>query len=231
MQWFYEQMDIVYVNSGDYRKALEARGIKADRIHILPRGLDTELFHPSRRDADFWKKRGLAGGEIGLLYAGRVSKEKKLDLFAAAVRKLREDGLPVRGLVIGHGPYSAEFEKFFPEGIFTGYLSGEELARAYASADVFVFPSTTDTFGNVILEAQAAGLPCVVSDQGGPRDLVADGRDGFVTRGGDLSEICAAAGKLCADENLRRSMGAAARLKVEDRSWPNAARRFWALSE
>ncbi len=230
MQWFYEQMDIVYVNSGDYRKALEARGIKADRIHILPRGLDTELFNPSRRDADFWKKRGLADGEIGLLYAGRVSKEKKLDLFAAAIRKLREDGLPVRGLVIGHGPYSAEFEKIFPEGIFTGYLSGEELARAYASADIFVFPSTTDTFGNVILEAQAAGLPCVVSDQGGPRELVADGQDGFVTRGGDLSELCAATEKLCADETLRRSMGAAARLKVEDRSWPHAARRFWAIS-
>jgi glycosyltransferase involved in cell wall biosynthesis len=159
-----------------------------------------------------------------------VSKEKKLDLFAAAVRKLKDDGLPVRGLVIGHGPYSAEFEKSFPEGIFTGYLSGEELARAYASADTFVFPSTTDTFGNVILEAQAAGLPCVVSDQGGPRELVTDGADGFVTRGGDLTELCDAARKLCVAQNLRRMMGAAARKRVEDRSWPNAARRFWEIS-
>ena len=230
MKWFYEQMDIVYVNSGDYRKALEARGIPGERIHILPRGLDTELFNPSRRDADFWKKRGLADGEIGLLYAGRVSKEKKLDLFVAAVRKLKAEGLPVRGLVIGHGPYSEEFEKFFPDGIFTGYLSGEELARGYASADIFVFPSTTDTFGNVILEAQAAGLPCVVSDQGGPRELVADGQDGFITRGGDLGEICEAARKLCTDEKLRRAMGASARRKVEDRSWPLAARRFWEIS-
>ncbi len=230
MQWFYEQMDIVYVNSGDYRKALEARGIKADRIHILPRGLDTELFNPSRRDENFWRSRGLREGEIGLLYAGRVSKEKKLDLFAAVVRKLKADGLPVRGLVIGHGPYSAEFEKAFPEAIFTGYLSGEELAKAYASADVFVFPSTTDTFGNVILEAQAAGLPCIVSDQGGPRELVADGEDGFVTRGGDLAELCEAARKLCADQGSRRAMGVAARKRVEDRSWPNAARRFWEIS-
>ncbi len=230
MQWFYEQMDIVYVNSGDYRKALEARGIKADRIHILPRGLDTELFNPSRRDGNFWKKRGLQTGEIGLLYAGRVSKEKKLDLFASVVRKLKAEGLLVRGLVIGHGPYSAEFEKSFPEAIFTGYLSGEELAAAYASADVFVFPSTTDTFGNVILEAQAAGLPCVVSDQGGPRELVADGEDGFITRGGDLAELCEATRKLCADAGLRRAMGAAARKRVEDRSWPHAARRFWEIS-
>jgi glycosyltransferase involved in cell wall biosynthesis len=230
MQWFYEQMDVVYVNSGDYRHALEARGIKADRIHILPRGLDTELFSPSRRDESFWPKRGLRDGEIGLLYAGRVSKEKKLDLFASVVRKLKAEGLPVRGLVIGHGPYSAEFEKSFPEAIFTGYLSGEELARAYASADIFVFPSTTDTFGNVILEAQAAGLPCVVSDQGGPRELVADGEDGFVTRGGDLAELCDATRKLCVDQNMRRVMGAASRKRVEDRSWPHAARRFWEIS-
>ncbi len=230
MKWFYEQMDVVYVNSGDYRKALEARGIPGDRIHILPRGLDTELFNPSRRSADFWKKRGLRDGEVGLLYAGRVSKEKKLDLFASVVRKLRADGLPVRGLVVGHGPYSEEFEKSFPEGIFTGYLAGEELAQAYASADVFVFPSTTDTFGNVILEAQAAGLPCVVSDQGGPRELVTDGADGFVTRGGDLAELCEAVRRLCVDRNMRRRMGAAARKRVEDRSWPHAARRFWEIS-
>jgi glycosyltransferase involved in cell wall biosynthesis len=230
MQWFYEQMDVVYVNSGDYRHALEARGIKADRIHILPRGLDTELFSPSRRDESFWPKRGLRDGEIGLLYAGRVSKEKKLDLFASVVRKLKAEGLPVRGLVIGHGPYSAEFAKGFPEAIFTGYLSGEDLARAYASAGVFVFPSTTDTFGNVILEAQAAGLPCVVSDQGGPRELVTDGADGFVTRGGDLAELCEAVRQLCVDPNMRRTMGAAARKRVEDRSWPHAARRFWEIS-
>jgi glycosyltransferase involved in cell wall biosynthesis len=230
MQWFYEQMDAVYVNSADYRVALEARGIKAERIHILPRGLDTELFTPTRRRPDFWRERGLREGEIGLLYAGRVSKEKKLDLFAAAVRKLSEEGFPVRGLVVGHGPFAAEFQKSFPEAIFTGYLGGEDVATAYASADAFVFPSTTDTFGNVIIEAQACGLPCVVSDQGGPRDLVTDGVDGYVTRGGDLAELVAALRPLCTDASRRQSMGAASRKKVEDRSWPYAARKFWAIT-
>jgi glycosyltransferase involved in cell wall biosynthesis len=231
MKWFYEQMDLVFVNSEDYRRALEARGIPAERIHILPRGLDTELFSPRRRDASFWTSRGLAPGEVGLLYAGRVSKEKKLDLFADAVRRLRGEGLPVRGLVVGHGPYAAEFKERFPEGIFTGYLNGEALAAAYASADLFVFPSTTDTFGNVIIEAQASGLPCVVSDQGGPRELVTDGADGFITRGGDLTSLCEGVRRLCVDADLRRSMGEASRARVEDRSWPNAARRFWQISE
>jgi len=230
MKWFYEQMDVVFVNSGDYRHALEARGIAGERIHILPRGLDTELFAPGRRDEDFWKKRGRGGREIGLLYAGRISKEKKLDLFAAVVRKLREEGLPVRPLVVGHGPYAAEWKAAFPEAIFTGYLGGEELATAYASADIFVFPSTTDTFGNVILEAQASGLPCVVSDQGGPRELVEDGVDGFITRGGALGELVDAVRRLCTDEALRRTLGAASRRRVEDRSWPNASQNFWAVS-
>jgi glycosyltransferase involved in cell wall biosynthesis len=188
------------------------------------------LFHPGRRGAEFWKSRGLAEGEIGLLYAGRVSKEKKLDLFASVVRKLRAEGLPVRGLVVGHGPYSDEMREAFPEAIYTGYLSGEELAAAYASADVFVFPSTTDTFGNVILEAQASGLPCVVSDQGGPRELVEDGVDGFVTRGGDEEGLCGAVRRLCAEKDLRQRMSAASRRRIEDRSWPNAARKFWAVS-
>lgn len=230
MRWFYDQMDIVFVNSGDYRTALEARGIPAHRIHILPRGLDTVLFTPSRRDPSFWRARGLAEGEIGLLYAGRVSKEKKLDLFASVVRKLASEGLPVRALVVGHGPYAEEWKASFPEAIFTGYLKGEELAKAYASADVFVFPSTTDTFGNVILEAQATGLPCVVSDQGGPRELVADGEDGFITKGGDLNALCDATRKLCSDADLRARMGEASRRRVADRNWPNAARRFWEIS-
>ncbi len=230
MQWFYDQMDLVFVNSEDYRRALEGRGIAPERIHILPRGLDSELFAPSRRDDKFWPTRGLLPGEIGLLYAGRVSKEKKLDLLAEVVRKLKAAGLPVRALVVGHGPYAEEWKERFPEAIFTGYLSGLELATAYASADVFVFPSTTDTFGNVILEAQASGLPCVVSDQGGPRELVEDGVDGFVTRGGDLAGLCEAVRRLCEDAKLRQSMGTAARQRVAVRSWPNAARKFWELS-
>ena len=90
-----------------------------------------------------------------LLYVGRISREKDLDVLAAAFRQLREEGLPVNLLIVGHGPYSQALAESLPEAIFTGYLEGEELAKAYASADIFVFPSTTDTFGNVIIEAQA----------------------------------------------------------------------------
>ena len=107
-----------------------------------------------------------------MLFVGRISKEKNLDTLVASTRKLADWKLAVRPLFVGDGPYLSEMKRLLPDALFTGYLRGEELADAYASADFFVFPSTTDTFGNVVLEAQASGLPVIVSDVGGPRDLV-----------------------------------------------------------
>jgi glycosyltransferase involved in cell wall biosynthesis len=118
-----------------------------------------------------------------------------------------------------------------PDACYTGYLSGTELAKAYASSDIFVFPSTTDTFGNVIIEAQAAGLPVVVSDVGGPRELVTDGVNGFITRAHDVADFTGAVRRLAEDETLRKEMSVAARRSVEDRSWPSAFRKFWAATE
>lgn len=230
MHWFYSQLDIVYVNSEDYRKCWVERGIPAEKIKILPRGLDTKLFHPTRRNRKFWADRGLREGETGMLFVGRISKEKNLDTLVSATRRLAEWKTSVRPLFIGEGPYLAEMKKLLPDAIFTGYLRGDDLADAYASADFFVFPSTTDTFGNVVLEAQACGLPVIVSDVGGPRDLVQHGKDGFVTKALDASELAEAIRRLADDPALRESMGSAARARVETRDWSEAVERFWNAS-
>lgn len=230
MHWFYSQMDIVYVNSEDYRKCWIDRGISPEKLKILPRGLDTKYFHPSKRDENFWKSRGLREGEVGMLYVGRVSKEKNLDVLVAATRRLAESQVPARPLFVGHGPYQNEMKRLMPDAIFTGALTGDELAAAYASADLFVFPSTTDTFGNVVLEAQASGLPTVVSDVGGPRDLVQHGKNGFVTKALDVGEFAEAIRRLVSDPGLRDRMGTAARSSVETRDWAEAFDRFWAAS-
>src|SRR5260221_11011806 len=103
----------------------------------------------------------------------------------ATPSRLAEWHLPVRPIFVGDGPYLAELKRLLPDAIFTGYLRGDDLAIAYASSDFFAFPSTTDTFGNVVLEAHANPLPVVVSDQGGPRGLIGDGGDGYVTRAND----------------------------------------------
>ena len=231
MHWFYAQLDTFYVNSEHYRECWVERGIAPEKIKILPRGLDTGLFHPEKKQADFWKKRGLLEGEVGAIYVGRVSREKNLDLFAAACRRLLAAGVKVRPLIVGDGPYAEMMKELLPEGIYTGSLHREELAAAYASADLFVFPSTTDTFGNVVIEAQASGLPVIVSDVGGPKDLVEDGTDGRITKGLDLDALTSAIRQLVEDAPLRQRMGVASRARVAERDWSRAARLFWEDSE
>jgi len=227
MHWFYSQLDVLYVNSEDYRKCWIERGIPRERLRILPRGLDTALFHPSKRDRGFWESWGLRAGEVAMLFVGRVSKEKNLDLLVAATRRLAESHAPVRPVIVGDGPYMAEMRRLLGDAIFTGYLGGEDLARAYASADFFVFPSTTDTFGNVILEAQASGLPVIVSDVGGPRDLVSHGVDGYITKAQDAADLAGAIRNLSLDADLRRRMGESGRARVETRDWTEAFEKFW----
>src|SRR5438477_9805029 len=231
MHWFYGQLDTVFVNSEEYRQSWIKRGFDPAKLKILPRGLDTELYHPARRDSAFFEKFGASNGEVRLLYVGRISREKDLDLLADAYRRLRKEGLPVQLFVVGHGPYSETLAKSLPEAFFTGYLMGAELAAAYASADVFVFPSTTDTFGNVILEAQASGLPVIVSDSGGPKELVEDGMNGLITRSHDIEDFTRAIRSLVSDPALRIRMAKSARSSVTDRSWPRAFAKFWASTD
>jgi len=231
MHWFYGQLDSVFVNSEEYRRSWIARGFAPEKLKILPRGLDTTLFSPEHRDPAFWQKFGEHNGAVHLLYVGRISKEKDLDVLAQAYRKLRNEGLPIQLYLVGDGPYLQALHEAMPEAIFTGYLRGKELAAAYASADVFVFPSTTDTFGNVVIEAQASGVPVIVSDTGGPKELVEENVNGVVTKSHDVEDLVRAIRDLVNDKRKRDQMSRQARQAVIDRSWPGAFRKFWAATE
>src|SRR3984893_13980525 len=231
MHWFYGQLDTVFVNSEEYRDSWIKRGFEPEKLKIFPRGLDTQLFNPTRRDSKFFEKFGAKNGQIRPLYVGGVSREKDLDLLAEAYRRLRDEGLSIQLCVVGHGPYSREFSESLPEALFTGYLTGKELAVAYASADIFVFQSTTDTFGNVIIEAQASGVPVIVSDSGGPKELVENDRNGLITKSHDVDDLTRAIRELVADPDRRKRMGDFARESVIDRTWPTAFRKFWASTE
>jgi glycosyltransferase involved in cell wall biosynthesis/predicted metal-dependent phosphoesterase TrpH len=230
MHWFYNALDTIYVNSEHYRRLWIERGIAPEKIAILPRGLDTELFHPNKRRASFWEQYGGKRGKTTLLYVGRISKEKDLDILSGAWSALAPDRNDMQLAFVGDGPYVTELKATHPEAIFTGYLSGETLATAYASADIFVFPSTTDTFGNVLLEAQAAGIPAVVSNLGGPSELVEDGKSGFISPALDVPAFTKAIRALVENSKLRAAMGAVARETVQSRSWASAAKQFWNMS-
>jgi glycosyltransferase involved in cell wall biosynthesis len=224
MEWFYGRMDVLWVNSESYRRTWAERGIAEEKLRILPRGIDTSLFQTNRRSTDFWQKRGARPGSVVLLYVGRISKEKNLDVIATAWDRIKRTDVTLA--FVGDGPYLPELRERLPNAIFTGYLTGEPLGEAFASADVFLFPSTTDTFGNVIVEALASGLPCIVSDVGGPQDLIEHGQTGFVTRGLDASDFASATARLIDDTTLRETMRARCAASVAQRSWREAARRF-----
>ncbi|MGE0087073.1 MAG: glycosyltransferase [Desulfococcaceae bacterium] len=230
--WYYDQMDVIYVSSQSSADELREKGIRPEKIRLIPRGIDTEFFHPSKRNGYLKKQYGIRE-KTRLLYVGRVSKEKNLPLLAQAFTELAQRMPDVHLIVVGDGPYLPEMQKLLNDTpcTFTGYLEGEDLSAVYASADIFVFPSTTDTFGNVVLEAQASGLPVIVTDQGGPcENMIAD-KTGLVIRGNDIQSLCHAMQVMAAYPELRESMGKKAREYMEDRSFENAFIRSWDFYE
>jgi len=220
MIWFYGQMEEVMVPSAGTREQLLARGQPQERMKPLPRWVDTEAYSPEMRNPSFWKSRGIGLGRVVLLYVGRVSREKGLEMLVDAFRELVDSGAAIALAVIGDGPYREEMEASLAgyPALLTGYLAGEQLQRGYASADLFVFPSATDTFGNVVLEAQASGLPVIVSDEGGPRELMIDGETGIVFRAGSKSGLVAVIRSLVSDPQQITRMGIHARRFTLDKA-------------
>jgi glycosyltransferase involved in cell wall biosynthesis len=225
MQWFYGQCDLIYVNSEFYRLRWIDRGVPPDKLRIFPRGLDTELFSPAGRDPSFWKKRGAKGAV--LLYVGRVSREKDLNLLVEIAAPLRRKAGPFTLAIVGEGPYRAELQKLLPEAIFTGILTGRELGIAYASADLFVFPSTTDTYGNVVVEAMASGLPVAVSDVGGPRELVKSSLMGSILPAHDAAAWVEGLSRMLANPPSAEERLAISKSAGSERRWDAAFVRFW----
>ncbi|MEM1057982.1 MAG: glycosyltransferase [Verrucomicrobiota bacterium] len=225
MQWFYGQCNIIYSNSDFYRKRWIERGIPAERQRILGRGLDTEIFNRRHRREDYWPSRG-ASGPV-LLYVGRISKEKDLAFLAEVLTALKARGAVFTPAFVGDGPYREELAAQVPEAIFTGILRGKELGTAYASADLFVFPSTTDTFGNVVIEAMASGLRAFVSDIGGPRELVTRPEEGQVLPARNATAWTDTLAQALAAIPTPAQRQALADRIHEERNWNRAFQDFW----
>ena len=226
MIWFYNQMEEVMVPSAGTREQLLSHGLPLEKMKPLPRWVDTEQFTPEKRIKHYWRNHGLSG-RVTMLYVGRVSREKSLDLLVDAFCTLVREGADLSLAIIGDGPYRNEMEAAL-DGYpvhFTGFLQGEALQQAYASADLFVFPSATDTFGNVVLEAQASGLPVVVSNAGGPRELMVAEETGLVFSAGNLEELLGAIRRIAENPQLLADMGIRARLFVLEKA-PDARETY-----
>lgn len=219
LRWFYSLVDRVFVSSDGYRVELERLGVEPTRLRPLPRGVDAERFHPGRRRRDTFAKLGLPAGTT-FLYVGRLAPEKNLELLLDAFARLAERRQDVGLALVGDGPARAALEARARGPVaFCGYLAGDALAEAFASADAFVFPSRTDTFGNAVLEAMASGLPAVVTAEGGPAEQIEPGRDGWVVDGASAEAWATTLERLAVDPVGRRAAGRAARAAAERRGW------------
>ncbi|MFV0643258.1 MAG: glycosyltransferase family 4 protein [Sphingomonadaceae bacterium] len=215
---FYTRCDALVAPSESTITELRAQGMNDD-ITLWSRGVDRTIFNASVRDMEWRRAQGLADDDIAIVFLGRLVMEKGLDIFADAVRLLRQRGIAHKILVIGDGPARACFAENLPEGIFVGFQSGTDLGRALASGDVFFNPSVTETFGNVTLEAMACGLPVVASAATGSQSLVLDGKTGALVPPGDIEGFANALSPYCTDPALRAAHGKAGAERSKDFSW------------
>ena len=231
--WFYNQVDMVLVPSKATGEELALRGIKEKKIKFYPRGIDTEIFHPEKRNGFFQRQYNLDENSFKLIYVGRVSKEKNLGLLTSVFKDLINREGNYHLIIVGDGPYLNSMKADL-EGwpvTFTGYLKGEDLSQAYASSDMFIFPSETDTFGNAVLEAQASGLPVFVTDVGGPKENILPGETGFIFNTKDTEKLISEIQRISRDDELIKQMGQNARAYVEKRTFESAYLENWGYYE
>ena len=211
LRGIHNQADRTLAPSSAAAAALHEHGIA--RVWLWRRGVDTERFCPQRRSEAL--RRVLApGGEVLVGYVGRLATEKRVDLLAGIT------AVPgVRLVVVGGGPAQAALRRILPGAVFLGERGGGQLARIYASLDLFVHSGPYETFGQTLQEAAASGLPVVAPAAGGPLDLVRDGVTGLLVPPRDGAALTAAVARLAADAGLRAAMGAAGLRRVQDRGW------------
>lgn len=231
-------VDTIFYPCSDIRRYLEKAGAPRNRLVHLGRGVDTVLFNPNRRDEAY--RRELApDGETILVCVCRMAPEKGFEFLAQVAARLAQqhESFPFKLLIVGGNRNPAVeddvrrlFEPVRDHVIFTGFLTGEALARAYASGDVFLHCSITETFGLVVLEAMASGLPVIARDQGGPSDIVRHGQTGYLVPPHDLDEFVRLTLQVCRRDDLRATLATAAREFADETTWEKINRRVaWHL--
>jgi glycosyltransferase involved in cell wall biosynthesis len=228
---------IFYPSSGIRRYLLKA-GAPSGRLVQLGRGVDTALFDPSRRD-DAYRKELAPNGETILVCVCRIAPEKGFDFLAQVAVRLVQQSFPFKLLIVGgnlNPSVEDEVHRLFDpvkdKVVFTGLLTGTSLARAYASGDVFLHCSITETFGLVVLEAMASGLPVIARDEGGPSDIVRDQKTGYLVGPQDLDTFVSRVQRLAGDKTLLSTMSVAARTFTTETTWEKINRRVaWQLAQ
>lgn len=216
---FYAGLDEVFVTTPSFGETMRDAGIISREPAVWSRGVDKARFNPQRRSREWRWSLGIGDDEAVIGFVGRLVLEKGLDVVAAAVAELKRRGVPHRLLVVGDGPARERFASLAPDAIFVGFQDGLNLARAYASADMLINPSTTETFGNINLEAMASGIPVVAARASGNECLVTDGVTGALVTPGDIPGFADALARYCGDQPLRVAHGQAGLAAAQAFDW------------
>jgi glycosyltransferase involved in cell wall biosynthesis len=228
MRWFYGQSTATFTRSTAYRTDLLDMGLSEQRLCSISPGVNTTTFAPTRSDPGIWQRLGIKEPRR-IMYCGRVSEEKNLALLAEAFQRLCRIRNDTALVIAGDGPYLETFKrtmKGFP-AYFLGRQNDATLGPLYAGADLFAFPSRTDTLGQVVMEAQCSGCPTLVTNEGGPRELIIDGVTGHVLPATNVDRWVEAMADLLADEPKRTAMSQAAKDRAHQFSIKASFAMFW----
>jgi glycosyltransferase involved in cell wall biosynthesis len=233
MQWFHQSCRKVYVPSESTRQHLDVKGLR--NLEIWSRGVDTERFHPDVDRYAVLSSRGVDASKFVFLYVGRLAPEKSVEVaietFIALPEEIRNNS---HLIIAGDGPSAASLRECYgeQEGVtFTGFVQGKSLAELYAAADVFIFPSATETFGNVILESMASGTAVIGAAAGGVNDTIEHGVTGWLCPPGDVSAFVEAAKRLYASREIRHTLAKAGRDYALRQSWEQIFNKLYASYE
>jgi glycosyltransferase involved in cell wall biosynthesis len=218
MHWFHKTCKKIFVPSPTTLQLLKQHGFT--NLELWPRGVDCQLFHPYYKKNPFKNDYELEDSYL-LTYVGRLAPEKDLHTLLAIAKTIPQDmNRKIHWLIIGDGPLRKELEANAPANMtFTGYLSGKRLAQAYASSDLFVFPSPTETFGNVVLESLACGTPVIGAKSGGVQNIIEPGVTGLLCSPGNEQEFAHSILHLITNHPLRKQMGNSGRRYALTQSW------------
>lgn len=237
MKFFYKPFKLILSRSEQYMESLEKLGFSRDRMAKLEPGIKLDDFDATHKNERVWDEYGVPRDSVKVLYVGRISTEKNLPMLTSIWPQVRERakaaGVDARLVIVGGGPYLDEMKSALGGHgtVFPGFKHGTELATLYASADMFVFPSLTDTLGQVVLESQTSGIPVIVADQGGPKEVVDDGRTGLVLPGHKTPAWVDAMSDLAIDHDKRKAMGAAGVPWAQNFSISASFEKFWSAHE
>ena len=221
---FHNHTQCTMVPTEALRRELERDGFRG--LTVVSRGVDTVRFSPQQRSQSLREQWGAAPSDLVVVCIGRLAPEKNLSALSAAWREIRRADAGAKLVFVGEGPLRGALQTEHPEAIFAGQRSGDDLAAHYASADLLLFPSLTETFGNVTTEALASGLAVVAFDHAAAAQLIRDGDNGALVPYADSAAYVRAALALAADPVLRARMGTAARISVASLSWNAIVARF-----